>query len=256
MKFEKQIQAVQKYPVMEDWPDPQRWHVKVDEKLPVFVDYSVNVKRIYNQGAEGSCVGFGYKMAIQVMRFFDDHAWPEFSARGIYDMAKVIDNDELGEEDYLKQSGTTLAAASRVVKKYAVVPDGDLGYVPNEEVLLTEETWVQLMSLGRPNCISEYRSIMVKGSLIDSLKYAVWKGFAVPIGWWISDGWLTVGTDGIVTEQGGNLGGHCVTAVGYSDATQRFKIVNSWGPGWGQKGFGYLPYSAVKPRLISGYMLT
>ena len=32
-------------------------------------------------------------------------------------------------------------------------------------------------------------------------------------------------------------------AVGYDDASQRFIVRNSWGPGWGMKGYFTIPYS-------------
>ena len=38
------------------------------------------------------------------------------------------------------------------------------------------------------------------------------------------------------------LGGHAVLAVGYDDASQRFIVMNSWSPAWGDKGFCYMPY--------------
>lgn len=39
------------------------------------------------------------------------------------------------------------------------------------------------------------------------------------------------------------LGGHAVMAVGYDDAMHRFIVQNSWGKGWGDDGFFYMPYS-------------
>jgi C1A family cysteine protease len=39
------------------------------------------------------------------------------------------------------------------------------------------------------------------------------------------------------------LGGHAVLAVGYDDAKQRFSVMNSWGTGWGLKGYFTMPYS-------------
>ena len=42
-----------------------------------------------------------------------------------------------------------------------------------------------------------------------------------------------------------NLGGHAILAVGYDDAQKRFTIRNSWGDGWGMKGYFTLPYDYV-----------
>jgi C1A family cysteine protease len=39
------------------------------------------------------------------------------------------------------------------------------------------------------------------------------------------------------------LGGHAIVAVGYDDKTRLFKFRNSWGTGWGDKGYGHLPYA-------------
>jgi C1A family cysteine protease len=36
---------------------------------------------------------------------------------------------------------------------------------------------------------------------------------------------------------------HAVLAVGYDDASQRFIVRNSWGEGWGQKGYFTMPYA-------------
>jgi len=41
------------------------------------------------------------------------------------------------------------------------------------------------------------------------------------------------------------LGGHAVLLVGYDDKTKVFKFQNSWGVGWGDKGYGYIPYDYV-----------
>jgi C1A family cysteine protease len=39
------------------------------------------------------------------------------------------------------------------------------------------------------------------------------------------------------------IGGHAVVAVGYEEAHQRFLVRNSWGDGWGMKGYFTIPYT-------------
>jgi C1A family cysteine protease len=47
------------------------------------------------------------------------------------------------------------------------------------------------------------------------------------------------------------LGGHAVMAVGYDDTAQRFIIRNSWGAGWGMKGYFTMPYAYLLSQNLS-----
>ena len=47
------------------------------------------------------------------------------------------------------------------------------------------------------------------------------------------------------------LGGHCVAIVGYDDTKQRFIARNSWGTGWGMKGYFTMPYAYLLSRQLS-----
>jgi C1A family cysteine protease len=50
------------------------------------------------------------------------------------------------------------------------------------------------------------------------------------------------------------LGGHAILAVGYDDTQRRFIIRNSWGTGWGMKGYFTLPYEYVlDPNLADDF---
>lgn len=54
-------------------------------------------------------------------------------------------------------------------------------------------------------------------------------------------------------------GGHAVVAVGYADAQEvngesgALLIRNSWGAGWGEKGYGWLPYRYVTAGLADDF---
>jgi C1A family cysteine protease len=41
------------------------------------------------------------------------------------------------------------------------------------------------------------------------------------------------------------LGGHAMLAVGYDENTQRFDVRNSWGAGWGAKGYCTIPFAYI-----------
>lgn len=56
------------------------------------------------------------------------------------------------------------------------------------------------------------------------------------------------------------MGGHAIMAVGFDDGrtiensgTGALQIRNSWGTGWGQSGYGWLPYEYVKQRLARDF---
>jgi C1A family cysteine protease len=50
------------------------------------------------------------------------------------------------------------------------------------------------------------------------------------------------------------LGGHAVMAVGYDESKQVFIVRNSWGPGWGIKGYFTMPYAYLtNPHLADDF---
>jgi C1A family cysteine protease len=50
------------------------------------------------------------------------------------------------------------------------------------------------------------------------------------------------------------LGGHAILIVGYDDAKRVFNLRNSWGDGWGDGGYGTLPYAYLtSPFLASDF---
>jgi C1A family cysteine protease len=48
------------------------------------------------------------------------------------------------------------------------------------------------------------------------------------------------------------VGGHAVECVGYDDSKQLFIVRNSWGPGWGLKGYCMMPYTYLTSSNLAG----
>lgn len=50
------------------------------------------------------------------------------------------------------------------------------------------------------------------------------------------------------------IGGHEIAAIGYDDASRRLLIRNSWGAGWGDRGYFHMPYEyALRPDLAQDF---
>jgi C1A family cysteine protease len=52
------------------------------------------------------------------------------------------------------------------------------------------------------------------------------------------------------------IGGHCVLAVGYDDQDALFICRNSWGEGWGDAGYFYMPYAYLLDDNLSNNFWT
>jgi len=48
-------------------------------------------------------------------------------------------------------------------------------------------------------------------------------------------------------------GGHAMILVGYDDARQAFKVMNSWGSRWGDRGYGWISYRAFAAGTHSAF---
>jgi len=63
--------------------------------------------------------------------------------------------------------------------------------------------------------------------------------------------------EGVYSYIGGSynpyLGGHAVTIVGYDDAISAFYVKNSWGTGWGEKGFFWIDYNQLESPVQFGW---
>ena len=67
----------------------------------------------------------------------------------------------------------------------------------------------------------------------------------------MSDQVAKTGIMPIPTTQEKVLGGHAILGVGFDDMTQRFKFRNSWGPTWGDGGYGYIPYAYLTDQNLA-----
>jgi hypothetical protein len=181
-----------------------------------------------NQGGEGACVGFG--CAIEAMSDPVRVRPPGYDtaprggktavanafARAWYHLAQ--DRDSTPGHNY---TGTSVLAGAKVAKEW--------GY------------------------ITGYRWPPIQPGLAD-LRAAVVNEGPVPIAIpWYREMYHTL-PDGTVKLGGDLVGWHCICVDGWSPSwhgAETYRWLNSWGPGYGDHGFGYTT-AANLFRLLSG----
>jgi len=215
------------------------------EGLDDAIDHTPKMSPVKNQGQLGSCVGF----AVTAMKEWQErHEHEEEVAAGKRDIRKGKIYDLSESWLYWKskeidawpgEEGTSIRYAMKVLNRIGVP---------------TESAWpYDDVDFGEPK---GWADMIARWALIDSywrinnmveLKAALTDG-PVPIGIPCFYEIFFTGDDGLIEypENPNQIyGGHAICAVGYDDNTKLVKIKNSWGYGWGENGYGYLPYDYI-----------
>lgn len=212
--------------------------------LPTSIDLRP-VTAIYNQANCGSCVTHSIIEAFEYLdkNFRGSKLFGYYNAR--------IAQGTPPEED----SGCTLSGAIQCCIKQGIAPDSDWPYdvskfseKPNEKSY-TEAVAHQILV-----------ATQVSNDLL-SIKTALNNKLPVCICIQVYQTFQSINTykTGVVIVPSTNeiaIGGHAILLVGYKDITKQFIFQNSWGGpdsrglgGWGDKGYGYLPYDYVNKNL-------
>ena len=219
--------------------EPKRvfdWVPQFDEasrKYPIRNRLSARKKRedrlwyvptILDQGSEGACVGFGWTAeALNApYRVMLERVRANIP-RDNHDFALHVYKEAQKIDEWPGESyeGTSVLAGAKVMHQYSL--------------------------------IKEYRWAFDIEDVIDSV---VQKGPVVLGVPWYKGMYRAPG--GIVRVSGAKVGGHCIVAVGYKDASEKMGgepsiiLQNSWGYGWGIRGLAEISLPELDQLLARG----
>lgn len=215
-------------------------------KLPSKVDLRNDCIPIIDQGNLGSCTACSLDELLGFTLKQESKPVFPVSRLFIYYMERFLE----GTVKY--DSGAEIRDGMKVLNRYGGPHEILWPYVPK---LYTTKPPQKVYKDALNLCIKEYNT--VDNLNIDALraclaaKKAVVGGFSVYESF-ESDNSTKTGDIPYPKLSEKMLGGHAVLFVGYDDSTKRFNFQNSWGPKWGNKGFGTIPYSYVTNKNLAG----
>jgi hypothetical protein len=217
---------------------------------PAEVDLRASWWKIDSQGSTGACVGYATAYGVLRWHYVTGGLLAKSekpSARFIWMANKETDEITTYPTTFIETSGTQTKLALNVARKYGCVTEADLPMSGKLSMLSRAAFYAK----AAPFRISSFHSL---GN--DPEKWRAWIANQGPV--------LTrLGVDRTwdrATATGGQLakylpstvrGGHAVCIVGYTKTY--FIVRNSWGTGWGDRGFAYASNAYAKEAFTEAY---
>lgn len=208
-----------------------------DNSVPPSVDLRSGCPPVYDQGRIGSCTANAIGAAIEFDQIKENKAWDFTPSRlFIYYNERVIENST-GQD-----AGAQIRDGIKAVNAQGVCKETLWPYI------------VQKFTVPpTPNCYQEailHKALSyarLDNGNLNALKSCLASGFPFVFGFQVFESFEgpKVASTGILEMPHPGercMGGHAVMCVGYDDARKAFLVRNSWGAGWGEKGYFWMPY--------------
>lgn len=222
-----------------DLPDQRdlRFRVTAPVRLPAKVSLRPKMPPPYDQGQLGSCTANAIAGAYEFVADRDVRPSPTPSRLFIYYFERYL------EGSVNEDSGAMIRDGMKVINNWGAPPEEHWPYDINRFTLEPDQAAV--IEAANHQATSYMR---VKQTDRD-VRTALVQGFPVVFGFTVYESFESqeVARTGIVPMPATSeqvLGGHAVLAVGYRterDKSITFEVRNSWGTGWGDAGYFWMP---------------
>ena len=221
-----------------DKVDTRDYKYQVTQKAsPTLVDLRRYCSPIENQGSLGSCTGQAIAGAIELLNKRNGKP-TDVSRLFIYYYERVL----LGTVNY--DSGAYIRDGIKATNHYGASLES---LWPHDIRKFRQEPILEAKTDALKRKVTRYERVMDFNGCIDALT----NGYPVVMGFHVYTSFMSrnVARTGIMpypnTKREQLLGGHAVLLVGYDKRKNVFIARNSWGTGWGERGYFYMPFNVV-----------
>lgn len=208
-------------------------------KLPSKVDMRAKCPAVYDQGSLGSCTAnaLGGAHEFLMMRQLEKAFVP--SRLFIY-------YEERAREDSIPyDAGAVIRDGAKVMAHVGCPPET---LWPYAEARFATRPKAAAYKEALKHRITSYATVP-QGH--DAIRATLAEGLPIVFGFSVYESFesqATADSGWVLMPEAGEaqLGGHAVLLVGYDDTTSTYLVRNSWGDGWGDKGYFHMPYRYVE----------
>jgi hypothetical protein len=239
---------------LKDYSFVKKSEIRTDGIIPSSVDHSANIPPVGNQGAVGSCVGWATGYYYKTYQEFEDYGWSVFDQSHIFSPSFVY-NHINGGMDY----GAFFEDAFKLLLENGCATYKDFPYTTYINKWPSEQIYFDALKY-RSNEFFYIDASNLTG--IQQLKQHIADGHVAVLGIDVFPNFDNIAAYNFnyasADKYGSSRGGHAVTILGYDDnhmthdGPGAFRLVNSWGAGWGQSGYFWMSYAAVMDWDLSG----
>jgi hypothetical protein len=208
--------------------------------LPEEIDLSSRFPTPGDQGQQSSCTAWATGYAVRSYYEAERRKWNFATPGQIISPAYIYNrlHDFSGDCDI----GTPISSALGVLKADGALTLSTYPYVENDCARPVSPESVRTSAEFR---ISGWTGVDPKK--LDDVKGQLAQGHPVIFGMEVSEDFEnSVGNQIYDDTTSERTGGHAMVIVGYSERRQAFKVMNSWGTEWGDGGFGWISYRAIR----------
>jgi C1A family cysteine protease len=217
----------------------------VTKKLPPKVDLRSKCPAVYDQGQLGSCtanaIGGAFEFEAMKQNVADD-----FMPSRLF----IYYNERVIEGTVKTDAGAQIRDGIKSINKQGVCPET---LWPYDIKKFATKPGTACYTSATKHLATSYQRVprilnQMKGCLADGYPFVF--GFTVYESF-ESEAVAKTGKLNMPKKNESVVGGHAIMAVGYDDKAKRLIIRNSWGDGWGLKGYFTMPYEYVMDGNLS-----
>jgi C1A family cysteine protease len=220
-------------------------------KVPNQIDLRSKCPPVYDQGQLGSCTANALGAAFDFDRKKEGHNFMTPSRLFIYwnerDMEDTVDYD----------AGARIRDGVKVLKSLGTPPEKEWPYIISKFIQRPSQ---QAFDDALKNQALVYQRILTPhNDPASDMLTCLASGYPFISGISVYESFegSRASSTGLIPMPSKNeslLGGHAILIVGYDQEEQTFIFRNSWGRNWGDKGYGYIPFSYLTNKGLASDM--